>query len=61
MSGKLNDSNNVRRSVKSPDSVNSRARKRLGAILNADPLALIVTNRRARLGLKPTHIGRYQN
>jgi hypothetical protein len=47
--------------VKPSDSVASSARKRLGAILDADQLALIVTNRRARLGLKPSRISRFEN
>lgn len=39
---------------------NAPASRRLSGILNVDPLAIIVTNRRARLGLKPTTISRFE-
>lgn len=34
---------------------------RLAAIVDADQLALIVTNRRARAGLKPRRFSRFEN
>lgn len=40
---------------------NAPASRRLSRIYNADQLAIIVTNRRARLGLKPTKISRFEN
>ena len=40
---------------------NAPASRRLSKILNTDQLAIIVTNRRARLGLKPKSIGRFYN
>lgn len=38
---------------------NARASRRLAGILNTDQLAIVVTNRRARIGLKPTSISRF--
>lgn len=38
---------------------NAPSSRRLSRILNTDPLAIIVTNRRARLGLTPQAISRH--
>ena len=48
----MNGSDNDATSVKSPAYVKSFARKRLAAILDADKYALILTNRRARRGVR---------
>jgi hypothetical protein len=52
-------SDNEPAKVQSPASVKCRARH--AAILDADRVALIATNRRARIGLKPKSISRFYN
>jgi hypothetical protein len=56
-----NGSNNRPAKGKSTVIGKSPAQRRLGRILEADALAIIVTNRRARIGLKPKSISRFEN
>jgi len=47
--------------AKGKSSASVKCRARHARILDGDRIALIVTNRRARLGLKPKTISRYDN
>ncbi len=54
----MDDSRNAARYVTPTTKGKSLAQKRLGKILDGDQLAIIVTNRQARVGMKPKGISR---
>lgn len=59
MSRVRNASDNDTANVKSPIKGKSLAQRRLGRILEGDRLAIIITNRRARIGLETDGISRF--